>query len=55
MYSHNVISWHKDEKITPEQVLEFGIEFAEKWFAGFQTVVSVHKDKDHIHCHIVTN
>lgn len=55
MYSHNVISWHKDEKITPEQALEFGIEFAEKWFAGFQTVVSVHKDKDHIHCHIVTN
>ena len=53
--SHNVISWHKDEKITPEQALEFGIEFAEKWFAGFQTVVSVHKDKDHIHCHVVTN
>ena len=55
MYSHNVISWHKDEKITPEQALEFGIEFAEKWFAGFQTVVSVHKDKDHVHCHVVTN
>ena len=35
--------------------MEFGIEFAEKWFAGFQTVVSVHKDKDHIHCHLVTN
>lgn len=50
MYAHNVISWHKDEKITPEQALEFGIEFAEKCFIGFQTVVSVHKDKDHIHC-----
>lgn len=55
MYAHNVISWHKDEKITPEQALEFGIEFAEKWFTGFQTVVSVHRDKDHIHCHMVTN
>ena len=55
MYAHNVISWHKDEKITPEQALEFGIEFAEKCFTGFQTVVSVHKDKDHIHCHMVTN
>jgi len=55
MYAHNVISWHKDEKITPEQALEFGIKFAEKCFAGFQTVVSVHKDKDHIHCHMVTN
>ena len=55
MYAHNVISWHKDEKITPEQALEFEIEFAEKWFTGFQTVVSVHRDKDHIHCHMVTN
>ena len=55
MYAHNIISWHKDEQITPEQVFEFGKEFAEKWFSGFQTLVAVHKDKDHIHCHLVTN
>lgn len=55
MYAHNIISWHKDEQITPEQVLEFGKEFAENWFSGFQTLVAVHKDKDHIHCHLVTN
>ena len=55
MYAHNIISWHKDEQITPEQALEFGKEFAEKWFSGFQTLVAVHKDKDHIHCHLVTN
>ena len=55
MYAHNVISWHKDEQITPEQALEFGKEFAENWFSGFQTLVAVHKDKDHIHCHLVTN
>lgn len=55
MYAHNIISWHKDEAITPEQAFEFGKEFAEKWFQGFQTVVAVHKDKDHIHCHLVTN
>ena len=24
-------------------------------FSGFQTLVAVHKDKDHIHCHLVTN
>ena len=24
MYAHNIISWHKDEQITPEQALEFG-------------------------------
>ena len=55
MYVHNIISWHKDEQITPEQALEFGKEFAEKWFSGFQTLVAVHKDKDHIHCHLVNN
>ena len=55
MYAHNIISWHKDEQITPEQALEFGKEFAEKWFSGFHTLVAVHKDKDHIHCHLVTN
>ena len=55
MYAHNIISWHKDEQITPEQALEFGKEFAENWFSGFQTLVAVHKDKEHIHCHLVTN
>ena len=55
MYAHNIISWHKDEKITPEQAFEFGKEFAENWFSGFQTLVAVHKDKNHIHCHLVTN
>ena len=55
MYAHNIISWHKDEQITPEQAFEFGKEFAENWFSGFQTLVVVHKDKDHVHCHLVTN
>ena len=55
MYAHNIISWHKDEQITPEQAFEFGKEFAENWFSGLQTLVAVHKDKDHIHCHLVTN
>ena len=55
MYAHNIISWHKDEQITSEQAFEFGKQFAETWFSGFQTLVAVHKDKDHIHCHLVTN
>ena len=55
MYAHNIISWHKDEQLTPEQAFEFGKEFAENWFSGFQTLVAVHKDKDHVHCHLVTN
>lgn len=55
MYAHNIISWHEDEPITPEQALEFGKEFAEQWFAGFQSLVGVHIDRNHVHCHIVTN
>lgn len=55
MCSHSIISWHKDEKITQEEAFAFGQEFAEKWFAGFQTVIAVHQDRDHIHCHMVTN
>ena len=55
MYTHNIISFHKDEKVTPEQVLEIGKEFAERFFPGHQYVIGVHQDKDHLHCHIVTN
>lgn len=55
MYAHNIISWHEDETITPEQALEFGKEFAERWFDGFQSLVGVHIDRNHVHCHIVTN
>jgi len=55
MYAHNIISWHEDETITPEQALEFGKEFAQQWFDGFQSLVGVHIDRNHVHCHIVTN
>lgn len=55
LYNHNVISFHKDENITPEEALEFGKEFAEKWFPDHQSVIAVHKDRDHVHIHIVTN
>ncbi len=55
MYSHNIISFHKDEQVTPEQVLEIGKEFCEQFFPNHQCVIGVHQDKDHLHCHIVTN
>ena len=55
MYNHNIISFHKDEAITSEQALEFGKEFAEKWYPKYQTLISVHQDKDHVHIHLVTN
>ena len=32
MYAHNIISFHKDEAITPAQALEIGQEFVDKFF-----------------------
>ena len=55
MYAHNIISWHEDEEISLEEALDFGLEFALNWFDGFQTLVAVHQDRDHIHVHLVTN
>ena len=55
MYSHNIISFHKDEDVTPEQCLEIGRAFVERFFPNHQTVIGVHQDKDHLHIHMVTN
>lgn len=55
MYAHHIISFHKDEQVTPEQVLRLGTEYADRFFPDFQYVVGVHQDKDHLHCHILVN
>ena len=55
MCAHNVISFHKDEPVTPAEVLDIGRTFAEKFFPYHQSVIAVHQDRDHLHCHIVTN
>ncbi len=55
MCLHSVISFHKDEKITAEQVFEFAKTFVEQWFRDFQTLFAVHLDRDHLHIHMVTN
>ena len=55
MYQHGVISWHKDEAITPEMALSFGKAFVSKQYPDNQALVCVHIDKDHIHLHFVVN
>lgn len=55
MYAHNIISFHHDEQVTPEECLEIGREFCEKFFPGHQCLIGVHQDKQHLHIHIVTN
>ncbi len=55
MYAHNIISFHKNENVSPEQVLEIAADFSEKFFHGHQYLIAVHQDRDHLHAHIVTN
>lgn len=55
MYTHNIISFHPDERVSSEEVLEIGRQFTEEFFRGHQSVIAVHQDKEHLHCHIVTN
>lgn len=55
MYAHNIISFHQDEQITPAEVLDMGRQFASRFFPDHQSLICVHQDKNHLHCHIVTN
>ena len=55
MYAHNIISFHKDEAVTPEQCLNIGQNFCDRFFPGHQSLIGVHQDRDHLHIHIITN
>lgn len=55
MCAHYVLSFHPDEKVTPEQVLEIARELAEKTFPGHQVLIGVHQDREHLHAHILVN
>lgn len=55
-YAHYVLSWHKDEHITKQQALDIGIAFADDFFAGHQTAIALHINKNNnVHCHLVVN
>lgn len=47
-YKHFVQSYHKDEKITPEQAHRNALQLAENTSAwkGFEVLVATHKDKN---------
>ncbi len=55
MYAHNIISFHRDEVISPEQALNIGRDFVNQFFGKYQNLITVHQDKDHLHLHIITN
>lgn len=54
-YHHIIQSFSPEDNITPEKANEIGKELAESQFKGFEVFVVTHKDKDHIHNHLVVN
>lgn len=54
-YKHYVQSFHKDEKITPEQAHKIACKLAEKEFKGYEVLIATHIDKDHLHSHLIIN
>ena len=54
-YHHIIQSFSPEDNITPEKAHEIGKELAESQFKEFEVFVVTHKDKDHIHNHLVVN
>ena len=52
---HHIIQSFKPDEITPEKAHEIGIELAEKQFRDHEVLIVTHKDKNHIHNHLVVN
>ena len=55
MFKHFILSWSKDEDITPELGLAITNEWVEKIFPEFNALIVSHTDRDHVHCHVVVN
>ena len=53
---HFKFFFQKDETIPAEQAMEFVKEWTEEYLAGaYDYACSVHKDRDHMHMHLVFN
>lgn len=54
-YAHYIHSFKPGEQITHEKAHKLALELSEKQFKGYEVLVATHKDKDHIHSHIIVN
>jgi len=54
-YHHMIQSFSPKDNITPKKAHKLGIELAEKQFKGHEVFIVTHKDKEHIHNHLVIN
>ena len=52
---HHIIQSFKPGEITPEKAHKIGLELAEKQFKNHEVLIATHKDKEHIHNHLVIN
>ena len=52
---YHIIQSFKPGEVTPEQALEIAAEFAKEHLPGYETVIGVHVDREHIHAHLVFN
>ena len=52
---YHIIQSFRPGEITPELALEIAKEFAKEHLSGYEAVIGVHVDKEHIHAHTVFN
>ena len=52
---YHIIQSFKPGEVTPELALEIAREFAEEHLPGYEAVIAVHVDKEHIHAHTIFN
>ena len=52
---YHIIQSFKPGEVTPELALEIAREFAAEHLSGYQAVIGVHVDKEHIHAHTIFN
>ncbi len=52
---YHIIQSFKPGEITPELALEIAEKFAREHLPGYETVIAVHVDKEHIHAHLIFN
>ena len=54
-YKHFVHSFPPGAQITPEKAHELAMELCKDRFKGYEILIATHRDKEHIHSHIIVN
>ena len=52
---HHIIQSFKPGEITPDKAHQIGLELAENQFKNHEVLIATHKDKEHIHNHLIIN